>query len=210
MFDGVNAMNPEKGRRTKLELRADCHKAVIAEAAEAGVGRLAMEGVARRAGVAKTSLYRHWATVEELLIEALAQAYPVEVPTPAGGNLRGDLLRALEQLTEWLSGPTGSATAAILSERQRRPELVESLYRNVFDLRGGRFTRTVLDHYAALGEIDAALVTPIVSDIGEALVIKHQIDTGQWPDERVRTAIVDEALLPALGFPSPAAKRRTK
>ncbi|MGY2010926.1 hypothetical protein ACW9HC_28430 [Nocardia gipuzkoensis] len=31
-----------------------------------------------------------------MLIEALAQAYPVEVPTPAGGNLRGDLLRAYE------------------------------------------------------------------------------------------------------------------
>lgn len=200
----------EKGRRTKHELRADCHAAVIAEAAETGLGRLAMEGVARRAGVAKTSLYRHWSTVEELLIEALAQAYPVEMPSPAGGNLRGDLLRALEQLTDWLSGPTGSATAAILGERQRRPDLVESLYRNVFDLRGGRFTRTVLDHYAALGEIDGALITPIVSDIGEALVIKHQIDTGQWPDERVRSAIVDEALLPALGFPPPTEKRKTK
>ncbi|MEU2036681.1 TetR/AcrR family transcriptional regulator [Nocardia amamiensis] len=166
--------------------------------------------IARRAGVAKTSLYRHWSTVDELLIEALAQAYPVEVPSPAGGNLRGDLLRALEQLTDWLSGPTGSATAAILSERQRRPELVESLYRNVFDLRGGRFTRTVLDHYAALGEIDAALVTPIVSDIGEALVIKHHIDTGQWPDERIRSAIVDEALLPALGFPPSRTRRKAK
>ncbi|MEU2039692.1 TetR/AcrR family transcriptional regulator [Nocardia niwae] len=207
----MNARKPgEKGRRTQLELHADCRAAVIAEAAETGVARLAMEGVARRAGVAKTSLYRHWPTVEELLIEALAQAYPVEVPSPAGGNLRGDLLRALEQLTQWLSGPTGAATAAILAERQRRPDLVEALYRNVFDLRGGRFTRTVLDHYASLGQIDSALITPIVSDIGEALVIKHQIDTGRWPDERVRAAIVDQALLPALGFPPPHEKSQTK
>jgi AcrR family transcriptional regulator len=207
----VNDEKPvEKGRRTQHELRADCHAAVIIEAAETGVARLAMEGVARRAGVAKTSLYRHWPTVEELLIEALAQAYPVEVPTPAGGNLRGDLLRALQQLTEWLSGPTGAAAAAVLAERQRRPELVEALYRNVFDLRGGRFTRTVLDHYAALGQIDSALITPIVSDIGEALVIKHHIDTGRWPDARVRADIVDQALLPALGFPPPQEKSTTK
>ena len=188
-------------RRTLDELIADCRLAVLAEVAETGVARLSVEGVARRAGVAKTSLYRHWPRVEDLLLDALSDAHPIELPSPAGGDLRADLLRSLEQLNAWLSGSSAPAVAAILADRQRRPDLVEALYERVFETHGGRFTHTVLEHYAALGEIDARLVTPVVSDIGEALVIKHQIDTGQLPDERVLAAIVDQAVLPALGFP---------
>jgi hypothetical protein len=89
--------------------------------------------------------------------------------------------------------------AAILAERRRRPDLVEALYSRVFDTHGGRFTRTVLEHYAARGELDGRLITSVVADIGEALVIKHQIDTGELPDERIREAIVDQAILPAVG-----------
>jgi AcrR family transcriptional regulator len=190
-----------RSRRTLADVQEACRTAVLAEVAETGLGRLAVEGVARRAGVAKTSIYRHWPSVEELLLDALSHAHPVEVASPGGGNLRSDLLHSLEQLASWLGGPIAPAVAAILSERQRRPDLVEALYTRVFDTHGGRFTRTVIEHYAGRGEIDARLVTPIVVDIGEALVIKHQIDTGELPDAEVRAAIVDQAILPALGVP---------
>src|SRR5690606_31676400 len=115
-------------------------------------------------------------------------------------GLRSDLLRSLEQLVGWLAGPTAPAVAAILAERQRRPDLVEALYTRVFDAHGTRFTRTVIEHYAERGHIDARLVTPVVVDIGEALVIKHQIDTGHLPDADTLAAIVDQAILPALGI----------
>lgn len=187
-------------RRSAADLTAACHAAVLTEARHVGIANLTVEGVARRASVAKTSIYRHWGTVEDLLIEALAEVYPVEAPTPEAGDLRADLLRSLDQLAEWLAGPTAPVVAAILTERARRPALVEALYDRVFDAHGGRFTQTVLEHYAARGEIDARLVTPVVCDIGEALVIKHQIDTGELPDAAVRAAIVDQAILPALGF----------
>lgn len=195
--------DPEHGRnrRSLADVLNACRAAVLAEVAETGLGRLAVEGVARRAGVAKTSVYRHWSSVDELLLDALDHAHPVEVATPGGGNLRSDLLRSLEQLVGWLGGPTAPAVAAILSERRRRPDLVEALYTRVFDTHGGRFTRTVLEHYAEHGEIDARSVTPIVIDIGEALVIKHQIDTGELPDTDVLAAIVDQAILPAIGLP---------
>lgn len=189
-------------RRTLANLKTDCRAAVLAEVRESGLARLTVEGVARRASVAKTSIYRHWPTVEDLLLDALSDAYPAEMPTPNGKNLRADLLRALDQLTEWLAGPTAPIVAAILTERRRRPDMVDALYRRVFDAHGGRFTRTVLEHYATLGEIDSRLITPVVSDIGEALVIKHQIDTGELPDKRYNAAIVDQAILPALGFPA--------
>jgi AcrR family transcriptional regulator len=187
-------------RRTRTDLIADCRSAVLTEVRETGIGGLTVEGVARRAAVAKTSIYRHWRTAEDLLLDALSEAYPLEVPSPGAGNLRADLLRSLDQLNAWLAGPTAPVVAAILGERHRRPDLVDALYRRVFDAHGGRFTRIVLEHYAARGEIDPRVITPVVADIGEALLIKHQLDTGELPSEDYRAAIVDQAILPALGL----------
>lgn len=185
-------------RRGEALLRA-IHAAVLAELAEVGLGRLTMEGIARRAGTAKTSLYRRWSSPHEVLLDAIHDEHPQEVPSPAADDLRGDLLRALRQLVAWSRSPTAAAVAAIMAERRRYPELAAALYERVFDARGGRFTLTVLRHYAERGRIDPGRVTPVVADIGEALVFKYMLDADEAPDEARLAAIVDQAILPALG-----------
>ena len=55
-----------------------------------GLGEFSIDEVARRSGVAKTTIYRHFPTRNDLLIEALDAATPMpEVPDT--GTLRGDL-----------------------------------------------------------------------------------------------------------------------
>lgn len=191
-------MTPER-RRGEALVRA-IHEAALAEVAETGLGGLTMEGIARRAATAKTVLYRRWPTPFELLIDALGEAHPVEVPTPAADDLRADLIAALTLLTDWMATPAAGAVLAITSERARYPELAEALYSKVFDPRGGTFTTTVLRHYAAGGRLDPRRLTPITTQIGEALVFKLSIDNGRIPDADELAAIVDEALLPALGL----------
>ncbi len=184
-------------RRRGEALLTALHEAVLAELDEVGLGRLTMEGIARRAGTPKTTLYRRWSAPEEVLLDAVAAAYPVEEPSPAADDLRGDLIAALQLLIEWSRHPTTRAVQAILAERHRHPELVTRL-QGVFDRAGRRFTATVLHHYARLGHFDPALVTPVVEDIGEALVLKHAIDTGEEPSTERLAEIVDQAILPAV------------
>jgi AcrR family transcriptional regulator len=186
-------------RRRGEALLAALHEAVLAELDAVGLGRLTMEGIARRAGTPKTTLYRRWSSPEEVLLDAIAAAYPVEEPSPAADDLRGDLIAALRLMIEWSRHPTARAVGAIMLERHRHPELVAGLY-DVFDRAGRRFTATVLHHYARLGHVDPALVTPVVEDIGEALVLKLQIDTGEEPSAERLAEIVDQAILPAVGI----------
>ncbi|WP_082403164.1 TetR/AcrR family transcriptional regulator [Saccharothrix sp. NRRL B-16348] len=193
------AKAPER-RRGEALVRA-IHEAALAELAEVGLGQLSMEGIARRASTAKTVLYRRWATPHELLVDAVAQAHPVEVPTPAADDLRADLIAALTVLTDWMRTPAANAVLAIMFERHRYPDLAEALYRDVFDPRGGTFTTTVLRHYAANGGLDPRRLTPITTQIGEAMVFKLSMDLGRFPTADELAAIVDEAILPALGFP---------
>jgi AcrR family transcriptional regulator len=188
-----------RSRRRGEELLAALHEAVLAELDEVGLGRLTMEGIARRAGTPKTTLYRRWSAPEEVLLDAIAAAYPVEEPSPAADDLRGDLIAALQLMLEWSRHPTARAVQAIMLERHRRPDLVGRLYR-VFDRAGRRFTATVLHHYARLGHLDPALVTPVVEDIGEALVFKIAFDTGEEPSAERLAEIVDQAILPAVGI----------
>ncbi|QYN34850.1 TetR/AcrR family transcriptional regulator [Pseudonocardia sp. DSM 110487] len=188
-----------RSRRRGEELMAALHEAVLAELDEVGLGRLTMEGIARRAGTPKTTLYRRWSAPEEVLLDAIAAAYPVEQPSPAADDLRGDLIAALRLMLEWSRHPTARAVRSIMIERHRHPELVTRLYR-VFDRAGRRFTATVLQHYARLGHLDPALVTPVVEDIGEALVFKIAFDTGEEPSTERLAEIVDQAILPAVGI----------
>jgi AcrR family transcriptional regulator len=188
-----------KSRRRGEALMAALHDAALAELDEVGLGRLTMEGIARRAGTPKTTLYRRWSAPEEVLLDAIAAAYPVEAPSPAADDLRGDLIAALQLMLEWSRHPTARAVQAIMIERHRHPELVTRLYR-VFDRAGRRFTATVLHHYARIGHLDPTLVTPVVEDIGEALVFKIAFDTGEEPSTERLAEIVDQAILPAVGI----------
>ncbi|WP_280419614.1 TetR/AcrR family transcriptional regulator [Nocardia carnea] len=187
-----------RARRSDAEVVAAVRTAVVEELAEVGLGRLTMDGIGQRAGIAKTSLYRRWDSPQAILLDALGAGFPQEQPTPAPTeDLRHDLIEALRLMVAWLATPVARATAAILAERARYPELAEAVYTQVFDPKGGRFTGTVLRHYADIGRIDPGRLTPVVLDIGEALVLKFALDSGELPDEQTLADIVDQAILPA-------------
>ncbi|WP_053721838.1 TetR/AcrR family transcriptional regulator [Saccharothrix sp. NRRL B-16348] len=86
---------PEPRRRPggrSAQVRAAVLEAGLAELASAGYHNLSLEGVARRAGVNKTTLYRRWGTREALLLDAIRARATAEVPIPDTGDLREDLL----------------------------------------------------------------------------------------------------------------------
>lgn len=192
--------NPEPRRRRGRALVAAIHDAVLRETAERGVPGLTMEGVARRAGTAKTSLYRRWDDPREILLEAMYEAFPQEEPSVGSGDLRADLIQSLVLLRDFTnSTPLGQALLSVMTEAERDGGFRRRVYAEIFDARGGRFTRTVLTHYAERGQIDPARVTPVTTDVGEAMVFKYALDHQEAPDDAYLAAVVDQVLLPAVG-----------
>ena len=110
------------------EITAAIRSAVIQELAEVGYGRLSIEAVARRAGVAKTAIYRRWASKLELVQEIVSVVAKRRLALPDTGSLRGDLEVLLHVVAAALRHPLASQIIPdLLAEAARNPRLDRSL-----------------------------------------------------------------------------------
>lgn len=87
-----------------------------------GVERLTIESVSARSGVAKTTIYRHWPTKFELVIDAVGM-HDQPVPTPDTGELRSDLYAYFATVLDMqLQARMTPIIATLLDAAQRDPE----------------------------------------------------------------------------------------
>jgi AcrR family transcriptional regulator len=84
---------------------AKVFEATIWELGRVGFERLSIEEIASRAGVNKTSIYRRWATIELLVVEALTHTTRNVVEVPDTGHLRSDLVAYLLRFLRVRSSP---------------------------------------------------------------------------------------------------------
>jgi AcrR family transcriptional regulator len=101
--------------------------ATLQELAEGGYGALSFEGVAKRAGVHKTTLYRRWGTRESLMLEALLEQGRERVPIPDTGSLRVDLVAYGEAVVASVTRPeTEAMVRAMVSVGDPESPLAEA------------------------------------------------------------------------------------
>ena len=72
------------------QARAKAMEAATSLLAEDGIDGFSVDAVARRSGVAKSTLYRHWHSANDLLVNAL-DCHVEQIPSPDTGSLQGDL-----------------------------------------------------------------------------------------------------------------------
>ena len=89
---------------------------------------MSVEGVASEAGVGKTTIYRRYASKEELVAAALGTLRDDLGPLPDTGDIRTDLVEMILQNRRALQqGPGFALIGALLVEERRSPELLELL-----------------------------------------------------------------------------------
>ena len=98
--------------------RAD--RAILAAALDLfgqdGFDAMTIEGVAERAGVGKTTVYRRWASKEDL-VSAAVGTLTAELTLPDTGSVRDDLIGLLQQMVRLLtSEPAGRVLPRMASE----------------------------------------------------------------------------------------------
>lgn len=98
--------------------------AVLDELVESGYSKLSFDKVATRAQVHRATLYRRWATKEELVAEALLAQTGQAVPMPDTGSLREDLRLLTHAIVANISTPDGqSLLRTLVSDAGQVPEI---------------------------------------------------------------------------------------
>jgi AcrR family transcriptional regulator len=97
--------------------------ATTALLADAGVEGLHIEQVSARSGVAKTTIYRHWPTKADLVVDAISSCV-VPVATPNSGDLRRDLIEVVVGMRDALvASGLIDLVPSLLAAARNDPEL---------------------------------------------------------------------------------------
>lgn len=141
--------------------------------AEHGIDACTLDGVAKRSGVAKTTLYRHWGSANMLLVHSIDCSIE-RVPTPNTGSLRGDLLEVLGRFTEVASDPANRLLMLdVIAAAAKDPDLAD-VQRSMVAERS-RPLRELVQRAIDRGEIpdvDLALATDFIEGPLMAKVMK--------------------------------------
>jgi AcrR family transcriptional regulator len=90
---------------------------------ESGLGELTIDDISRRSGVAKTTIYRHWAGRSALVIDACSQMTDGQEAPPDTGSLEGDLRAILTAIADLLgTARWSSILPSIIDAAEHDPE----------------------------------------------------------------------------------------
>ncbi|WP_331771856.1 TetR/AcrR family transcriptional regulator (plasmid) [Embleya sp. NBC_00888] len=166
------AASPQPRRTHSGNRRDEVARLAVLHAAddllvEHGFGALTVEAIARRAGVAKQTIYRWWPSKVEILLDTLIEdsekLLPVPTETPTADGIR----RYVRDFARFVTDdPAGKVLLALIAEAQHNPDTAKSLHRRYLAPRRDR-ERAMLTHAIDAGEISPAL-TP--DDTIDALI----------------------------------------
>ncbi len=158
-----SAAPPGDGRAGELDARVRRSRSrVLATAfellSESGVGGFSVDEVARRSGVAKTTIYRQWPTREALVLDACSRI-SAEQEVPDTGSLEGDLTAILADTAHLLgTARWASVVPSIVDVAERDPEFAG--IHAVIQRGHAVALRKVIERAAGRGEISAAADRP--------------------------------------------------
>ncbi|WP_327253002.1 TetR/AcrR family transcriptional regulator [Streptomyces sp. NBC_01244] len=181
----ATAPTPRRAPAGAAVLREDVTEAIRAavldELATVGFSRMSIEGIARRAGVGKTAVYRRWKSKLHLVLDLVGAFATDGLPVPSTGALYGDVRALLEVMTHVLRHPVASAVIPdLLVEAARNPEIADAVRGALLEGQR-RMAEGIISEAVARGEL------PVGVDAGRALDLA--IGPLYWRQVVVRDAV---------------------
>jgi AcrR family transcriptional regulator len=155
---------------------------------ESGFGSVTVEDISRRSGVARSTIYRHWKQLPNLMLDALAFGIQRSEP-PDTGALRSDLIVLVGEVADLLTSSQFSEIARVLVvESHRDPEIAE-LHARFFQGRQ-QFTVAAIQRGIERGELPSTVDVPrLAADLDAPVFfrafVQHQPVDGPFIEQHV-------------------------
>jgi len=153
---------------------AQSHQAILQAAlellAEVGFAAMSMDAIAARAGVGKTTIYRRYASKEELVADAI-ESIREEIVIPDTGNLQSDIDTLIQNAAQITLNPIGRQTVAmIISSASSNPQFAQIYWTKYLQPRRKAFA-VVLERAKARKEIQANLDSDLIFDTMSGIML---------------------------------------
>jgi TetR/AcrR family transcriptional regulator, regulator of autoinduction and epiphytic fitness len=117
--------------------------AALAELAAVGFADFTIEGVAARAGVGKSTIYRHWGGHLDLITDALVRLNRQPSPDPVDGDVRARVGQLLHHLATVMADPAFSAAIPALIDAAEHHPSIAAVFHDYSAQRRGTLVATL-------------------------------------------------------------------
>jgi TetR/AcrR family transcriptional regulator, regulator of autoinduction and epiphytic fitness len=184
-------LDPRVERSRRVILRA-----VLDELGEVGYGALTIEAVAARAGVGKSTIYRHWPGKLELVEDAF-RTLKAPVAVPDQGSLRDRVIAVVEQVACLVAESTySSCMPALIDAAERDPNVRD--FHSRFSAERRAALVGLLREAVQTGELPATTDPELLADALVGPILLRRLMLAQPVGPEIAAALVDQ-LLPACG-----------
>jgi TetR/AcrR family transcriptional regulator of autoinduction and epiphytic fitness len=185
----------ERSRRVILE-------AVLSELGDLGYGAVTIEGVAARAGVGKSTIYRHWPGKLELVEDAF-RTLKASVEVPERGTFRDKVVSVIEQIACLVEESTYSACMPALIDAAERDPQVRAFHSRFSSERRAVLVGLLRDAVET-GELPPNTDPEILADALVGPILLRRLMLDEPLDPRIVPQLVDQLL------PAPPARRKRR
>jgi AcrR family transcriptional regulator len=153
----ANTTSHKTGRRRSEKSHQAILEATLELFAEEGLAGLSIEGIAQRAGVGKTTIYRRWSAKEDIVSDALYLLRGGN-ELPDTGSIRDDLLYLAKGSLELYGGDPfmGKLFTKMMAELKTNPKVSQAFVEKVITPRLHEF-RAIVERAQVRGEVRADL-----------------------------------------------------
>ena len=159
--DQAGTRRPGRPRDQRVDERI--LDAALSRLVRSGYEGLRVDDVATDAGVAKTTLYRRWASKEALIADVMRRLYLDRIQAADHGDLRADLVALVSESFQLLFEGPGRVIEDLVRESGASRELAE-VVRSTTDARRRAFHQA-MNRGVARGELDPAVDHELVIDL---------------------------------------------
>ncbi|KAF0248170.1 MAG: transcriptional regulator [bacterium] len=154
---------------------------------EIGFSNLTIEGIAARAGVGKTTIYRHWLNKASLVMDAFLAETAPQFPYPNTSSAITDIREQMKLVVKVLNSSHGNTVATLIGGSQTDAELAEAFRTRFLALRRAESKAIVkkgIEQNEIPSNIDAdMLLDTLYSPLYFRLLIKHAPLTETFVDQ---------------------------
>jgi AcrR family transcriptional regulator len=193
---------PKLGRKRDHTKDQQILDAAIEVLAETGFDGMTIDMVATRAKAGKATVYRRWASKNELVLDAVACIKKADLETlevPDTGTLRGDLIGMIRPPSIQDGEKKLRVMAGLASMLSGAPELADAANKAIVEPRAG-VNRMLLTRAIERGEISPDIDLQLVSLISPSMVTYRSLLLRKPVDREFLISIIDNIVLPAVGL----------